>query len=261
MASDSDGRYFLSRYASGIIEDIFYYSVMDGGWVEALALFSGSARDLGVSEAGVGDWDWVYLVNGVMVGEEAWRNAAATELGIVGSQDFPRVQGDTIHALLAYLETRIAALEAAVSQSQPASPVDSRTDTTPAVPALPDWRQLYFEKMQSALAFSAAADSSDHSFFEGDYPSNFSGFMLVDLFFVVRLLHVFNGRDVSDEEYDRLMSDLMAGYEEVSFTPSYLGHWVQDPVDGSWDWSWSARGTVFTDRDLQAFLDSYVSVR
>jgi len=78
---------------------------------------------------------------------------------------------------------------------------------------------------------------------------------------VVRLLHVFNGRDVSEEEYDRLMSDLMAGYEEVSFTPSYLGHWVQDPVDGSWDWSWSARGTVFTDRDLQAFLDSYVSVR
>jgi hypothetical protein len=55
-------------------------------------------------------------------------------------------------------------------------------------------------------------------------------------------VYTFNGRDVSEEKYNRIMEDLLAGYEEIAYTPAALR------------WDYSSPPMV---GEYSAFLDSY----
>ena len=226
------------------------------------------------------------------------------------------------------------------------------------------WKELYFEVMKSALAYSIAADWESHDF-DGKYPLRLEGFLLADLnfdgspelimfdldnrFYDMRIFsimqnevemvfngipfanlgdndnirlyrkisddsltyriysltstaaiqeigniymtdkatkidsnfdlstvvadfmiwteldddaystdglrHIFNERLVSEDEYYKLMSSLLNGYEAVNYTPAFMDF---NSLAQERNLDWDAVYDSITDSDLQAFLDSYI---
>ena len=64
--------------------------------------------------------------------------------------------------------------------------------------------------------------------------------------------YTFNGRAVSADEFDRLLSELLGGYEMVPNEITSFGPWY-----AVWDWDWNN----VSENDLRGFLASFVPER
>ena len=132
IALSSNGLKYLVHayyyYVNDDERDYSYYTVKDGNWYTALTR-SVSITDESRQWDYHGDYQWQWMVNGELVGENEYETAPETELGITGMQSIPfytRYQEDIetknerasgfVYSLLAGLENRITQLATLVEQ-------------------------------------------------------------------------------------------------------------------------------------------------